>query len=270
MASPVSKRASTLTWPTLIRSTAISGTTGALTGVLVGGVGGRIVMHISASVAGNSARGAITDNGSRVGEFTIEGTIELLVLGLIFGVLGGVVWIVSEPWLMRCGPRVGLSFGILLFAVASTEVIVADNRDFVILDPAWFNVLSIGLLFFVYGSLFPVLRRFLDVLLPGRAKTTTPQNVLYGLTLVLGLPFVILTFASLLVDACEGPCGPSQRLPGIAFAGMAMATTGLRWKQLHRDPTVDDRRLVTFGMVSLAAAVILGLIVTIPEIADIV
>ena len=86
----------------------------------------------------------------------------------------------------------------------------------------------------------------------------------------MGLPFVILTFASLLVDACEGPCGPSQRLAGIAFAGMAAATAGLRWKELHRDPIVDDQRLVAVGMVSLAAAVVLGLIVTIPEIADIV
>jgi hypothetical protein len=88
MTSTASEQASTLTWSTLIRSTAISGISGALTGFLVGGVGGRIVMRISALVAGDSARGAITDNGDRVGEFTIEGTIELLANG-------------ESPWVSR-------------------------------------------------------------------------------------------------------------------------------------------------------------------------
>jgi hypothetical protein len=270
MTSAVNQPASTLAWSTLIRSTAISGITGALTGVVVGGVGGRIVMRISALVAGDCARGAITDNGDRVGELTIEGTIELLANGLIFGVVGGVVWIVSEPWLRRCGPRVGLSFGILLFALAGTETIVADNRDFAILDPAWFNVLLFGLLFFAYGSLFPILRRLNDRMLPGRVKTTTAQNVLYGFVLVLGVPFLVITFAALFADALCLTCGPSQRLPGIAFTGMAVATALLRWKQLHQDPLAHDRRLVIFGVLSLAAAVVLGLIVTIPEIADII
>ncbi len=269
MTSAVNQPTTTLTWSTLIRSTAISGITGALTGVLVGGIGGRIVMRISALVAGESARGAITDNGDRVGDFTIEGTLEVLANGLIFGVVGSVVWILSEPWLQRYGRHVGLSFGILLFALAGTETIVADNRDFAILDPAWFNVLLFGLLFFAYGSLFPVLRRFNDRMLPGQVNTTTAQNVLYGFVLVLGLPFVVITFAALFADALCLTCGPSQLLPGIAFTGMAIATVFLRWKQIHQDPVADDRRLVTFGMVSLAATVVLGLIVTIPEIADI-
>lgn len=270
MMSAFNRPTTTLTWSTLIRSTAISGITGAVTGVVVGGVGGRIVMRISALVAGGSARGAITDNGDRVGDFTIEGTLELLANGLIFGVIGSVVWIVSEPWLRRYSHHVGLSFGILLFALAGTEVIVADNRDFAILDPAWFNVLLFGLLFFAYGSLFPVLRRLNDGMLPGQVDTTTAQNVLYGFVLVLGLPFVVVTFAALFADALCLTCGPSQLLPGIAFTGMAIATVFLRWKQIHQDPVADDRRLVTFGMVSLAATVVLGLIVTIPEIADII
>ncbi len=270
MMSAVNQPPSSLAWSTLIRSTAISGITGALAGVLVGGVGGRIAMRISALVAGDSARGAITDNGDRVGEFTIEGTVELLANGLIFGVVGGVVWIVSEPWLGRYGHRVGLSFGILLFALAGTEAIVADNRDFAILDPAWFNVLLFGLLFFAYGSLFPVLRRLNDRMLPGRGKTTSAQNVLYGFVLVPGVLFVVITFAALFADALCQTCGPSQRLPGIAFTAMTGATVVLRWKQLHQDPVAHDRRLVTVGMVSLAATVVLGLIVTIPEISDII
>ncbi len=157
-----------------------------------------------------------------------------------------------------------------MFALAGTEAIVADNRDFAILDPAWLNVLLFGLLFFAYGSLFPVLRRLNDRMLPGQVNTTTAQNVLYGFVLVLGLLFVVITFAALFADALCQTCGPSQRLPGIAFTGMAGATAVLRWKQLHDGPATDDRRLVTVGMVSLAATVVLGLIITIPEIADIV
>ena len=270
MKSALSRPTPALTWPTLIRSTAISGVTGALTGVVVGGVGGRIVMRISALVAGGSARGAITDNGDRIGDFTIEGTLEMLANGLIFGVIGGVVWIVSEPWLRRYGRHVGLSFGTLLFALAGTETIVADNRDFSILDPAWFNVLLFGLLFFAFGSLFPIIRRLNNRMLPGQADTTTAHNILYGFVVVLGLPFVALTFAALFASALCLTCGPSQLLPGIAFTGMATATVSLRWKQIHQGPAADDRRLVIFGMVSLAATVVLGLIVTIPEIANII
>ena len=254
-------------WSSLIRSTAVSGMAGALAGVLVGGVGGRIVMRIS-SLMDKGARGAITDNGNRVGEFTTEGTVELFVLALGFGVLGGVVWIASEPWLMNAGRHVGLSFGLILFAIAGTETLVADNRDFGILDPAWFNVLMFTLLFFTYGSLFPVVRRLCDRVLPGRTVTTSSQTVIYGSVLALGVPFVILTFVALLTsDACVGSCGPSPLLAGIAFSVMAAATVTLKWKQLH--DASDSRHLQRIGSLSLAAAVLFGLSVTIPEILDI-
>ncbi|HEY5651539.1 MAG TPA: hypothetical protein VIW46_08840, partial [Acidimicrobiia bacterium] len=46
------------------------------------------------------AAGRITENGNRIGEFTVDGTIELIVFGgLLSGVVAGVVWVLIREWI---------------------------------------------------------------------------------------------------------------------------------------------------------------------------
>ncbi len=65
----------------LIRQVALLGTASVVAGVLVGGVGGRLVMRLSAIAAGSDAAGLLTENGNTVGEITVGGTVALIVFG---------------------------------------------------------------------------------------------------------------------------------------------------------------------------------------------
>ena len=67
---------------------------GAVAGVIVGGIGSRIVMRILA-VVNNELSGIPTENGNIVGEITVGGTLGLLIFGGIFaGIIGGLSYAV--------------------------------------------------------------------------------------------------------------------------------------------------------------------------------
>ena len=88
---------SQLTMSRVFRRVALLGVAGVISGVLVGGVLGRIVMRISAVAAGPEMVGRLTENGNRVGEFTIVGTMILIVF--VGGFSGGR----ACGWRRRCG-----------------------------------------------------------------------------------------------------------------------------------------------------------------------
>jgi hypothetical protein len=92
----------------LVRSVALGGLAGAISGVVVLGVGGRFVMFVS-RLLHPEALGLITENGNRVGEFTVEGTIELVIFGgLLSGLLAGVIWVSVREWIANNLVVVGL------------------------------------------------------------------------------------------------------------------------------------------------------------------
>jgi hypothetical protein len=136
----------------VLRPLVHAGIAGALAGLLVGGIGGRIVMRLSAIAAGPEVAGAITENGATVGEITAEGTLALLLFGgLLSGIAGGVILAIIAPWLRWAGAVRGLVFGVFVLAVGGRTVIDASNFDFAILQPAWLNVLMFSALFVLFG-----------------------------------------------------------------------------------------------------------------------
>jgi hypothetical protein len=136
----------------VLRPLVHAGIAGALAGLLVGGIGGRIVMRLSAIAGGPDVVGTITENGNAVGQITAKGTLGLLVFGGLFsGIAGGVILAIVAPWLRWAGPVRGLVFGVFVLAVAGRTVIDASNPDFVILQPAWLNVVMFSALFLLFG-----------------------------------------------------------------------------------------------------------------------
>ena len=64
----------------LIREVAGAAMAAALGGVLVGGLGGRIAMRLSA-IVNPSMTGRISENGDRIGSVTPDGTFEAMTSG---------------------------------------------------------------------------------------------------------------------------------------------------------------------------------------------
>ncbi|MHB8399971.1 MAG: hypothetical protein ACYDCI_13745, partial [Candidatus Limnocylindrales bacterium] len=86
------------------RDIARGGLAGLVVGIVVAGFGGRIAMRLAALRVGD-ATGALTENGNRIGDITLAGSLGLILIGVLFGALAGTVWVVVRPWLPGAGLR---------------------------------------------------------------------------------------------------------------------------------------------------------------------
>ncbi len=117
-------------------------TAGIPVGVVVAGLGSRLVMFLLRVTSPDSVRGVTSDDGFTIGQVTLGGTYNLLVIGAAVGVIGAAAYIAVAPWLV--GPTwfrrttVGLTAGV----VVGSLLVHADGVDFVVLTPRW---LAIGL-----------------------------------------------------------------------------------------------------------------------------
>ena len=136
------------------RHVGLTGAARVAVGVVVGGLGGRLVMRIAALAAPDSVMGDLTENGFPIGDFTVGGTMQLLLFGgLLLGGIGAVVYLMVEPWLEWAGAWRGMVFAGFLVAANSTTVGVLDpdGIDFVILGNSTLIVGMFLLLFLLYG-----------------------------------------------------------------------------------------------------------------------
>src|SRR3972149_4863363 len=134
---------------------------GAVAGLLVGGLGGRLVMRILA-VAEDGNRRITTDAGFVSGTFSLSGTVELVGFVTVFtGFAGGGLYVLvrrrplcrASPSRAPCASRVfgpaGLAvalFGLFPFLYAAVQIPLADRLDRSV--PAFFRrrvVTALGL-----------------------------------------------------------------------------------------------------------------------------
>lgn len=127
---------------------------GLMAGVLVGGVGGRIVMRISGFLSDPVFIGsARTANDNVVGEVTLGGTFALVFfVGVFGGAFGGLLWAAVGPWFAPLGRWRGLAFGLYLLALVGAAVAFdPDNFDFRRFGPPVLNVVLFAALFPLFG-----------------------------------------------------------------------------------------------------------------------
>ena len=170
-----------------LRGTAIIVVGSGIAGALVGGLGSRVVMRISA-LAAPEVRGMVTENGNVVGEITLAGTIALMVFaGLSSTIFGTGAFVVVRPWLPRGTVARGLVFGGFLLALTGAVVVDQGNADFVILGDRVLNVTMFSGLFFAFGVVASSAIAFLERQVPP-AASLSPR--MWALTAVCALPVV--------------------------------------------------------------------------------
>jgi hypothetical protein len=130
------------------RSLAAISVAGALAGVLVGGVGGRLAMMLLARL-NPRATGVTSDDGFIIGRFTVTNTLSLLAVGFGLGLFGAALYAVLRG--LMIGPRwfqvLSISGGP---AVVVGEMLVhTDGVDFTLLEPAG---LAIALFVLIPGA----------------------------------------------------------------------------------------------------------------------
>jgi hypothetical protein len=244
----------------LARQIAIAGLAGLFTGILVGGIGGRLFMRLAGAAASDAAQGRGTEAGFRVGEVTTGGTLELVIfIGIFTGIVGAILFVVFAPWLSWARRWRGIVFGVVLFGAGSarSDIMNPDNIDFRILKNPVLLVTAIFILFLVFGLVMDSSFRFLDRRLPstdGRSRISGSPYVVFALVgLLVFLAISPLFFVEDVCD-CEPPLISSW---SIVLAGLGTvlwwATALFSWM-----PSGSRRAAAILGYVGLAGVLMFG------------
>jgi len=137
------------------RLAAITGV-GVLLGLLVGGIGGRLAMLLLARL-NPEATGVTSDDGFRIGQFTVPDTLNLLVVGYALGLIGAGVYALVR--VLMIGPR---WFQVLSVAggpaiVVGSMIVHTDGVDFRLLGPVWLAIALFVAIPGVYAALLTLL-----------------------------------------------------------------------------------------------------------------
>ena len=242
----------------VLRDIARGGLAGLIVGVALAGVGGRLVMRLAAVLVPSST-GAFTENGNRIGDITMVGSLGIVVaIGLLFGAVAGSLWVVIRPWLpLAPGRRVFVTIPVAI-ALGTRGLIDADNRDFAILDHDPMVIATLVLLVAAFGPALVVVDAWLDRRLPRPGPADGRVVNGFATIAILG---TLLT-ALLVVPTLLAPPMTLAGL-GLVVVGLATLVTGGR-RARGLGPT--PRWLGLVARSALLASVAVGLAVVVPEV----
>ncbi len=245
----------------VLRDITKGGMAGGIVGSVVGGLGGRLVMRLVAFLHADAV-GAFTENGNRIGDITLGGTVFLIVFGLISGVLAGALWVIVSPWIRgRPGIRAIVTAGVAI-AIGTPLLIIGRNPDFVIMDHdetvVGLLVALVGLIGFSIALVDGWLERRLPHAVTGRRGPVTVYAAFTLMGVVMVLPFVLLVYFT--SDEYESPLRAGYAL---FVVGLCTATW---WGLRIRGRMSAPERLVIGARGALLATVILGVLTSLPHI----
>ena len=145
---------------------------GVLAGLLVLGLGGRLVMRLLAATSGRTAQGRLTEAGERVGEITTDGTIGfLLFVGVGGGLVTAIAFLLVRRWLPSTAGPAGLVAGVLLIGTLGvSDPFSPDNVDFAILRPTWLAIVAVAVTGLLFATTYTAIAARLDHLAAGRDR----------------------------------------------------------------------------------------------------
>lgn len=243
----------------VLRDITRGGLSGLIVGVVLAGVGGRLVMRLAALLVPESV-GSLTENGNVIGTITFGGSMALIVfVGLLFGALAGSLWVVISPWLpASASARALLSIPIAV-ALGTFGLVEDRNRDFAILDRDPLVVASLVVLVASFGPALVLVERWLERRLPHAGPNDGRIVAGYAVVTAIGL---VLT----LVIVVPGYLGSQMVLAGVGLVVVGICTLASWWFRVERLAS-PPRRLTIIGRVGLATATVAGLLVATREVA---
>lgn len=238
-----------------LRTLGVAAIAGVGTGVVVAGLGGRLVMKLIALAAGPSAIGRVTANGNIVGELTFAGTLSIIIFsGILFGIIGGLLYAAVRPWLSGLGRWRGVVFGVVVLALMGHLVFEASNFDFRVFGATGLNVGLFAGLFILYGL---VIAPVFDVI-EGAAARYRPVSLIVWLAALPAAGLIVLAVASSVAGAL-GQIPDFHATLGVLVLGSLLAGAGGR--------VIGVGRPASFAMIAIP--VIVGGFITGNELAHI-
>jgi len=241
----------------VLREITRGGLAGLIVGVVLAGVGGRLVMRLAALLV-PSADGAFTENGNRIGDITLGGTLGIVVgLGLLFGAVAGSLWVIIRRWLPSSrAARLVVTIPIAV-ALGTPGLIEARNRDFDILQHDPLVVASLVVLVALFGPALVLVDTWLDRRLPHPTPDDGRVIIGFGTVAFIGLLLTMFLVVPMFL-------GSSLRPAGLALLVVGLATLIAWWYRVEAKSPPAWLPLVARG--GVVAATLGGLWVTLPEV----
>jgi hypothetical protein len=126
---------------------------GALTGAVVGGLGGRLAMRVLFLTTGDHVKGTISDDGFFIGRFTLADTVGLVILTALLGVAAALLYFVVEPFVSGFGRKAIPMAAVFYGVIGGAIVITPDGVDFVLLHPVGLALALFVLLPAAFGAI---------------------------------------------------------------------------------------------------------------------
>ena len=229
-------------------------TAGFWSGLLVVGLGGRLVMRLLGATSGDDAQGRITDAGETVGEITFGGTLGFIIFaGLLIPVLSSFAYLAGRRILPQRSWLAGLVFGLFLLATFGVDdPLDPDNVDFEILTPLPLAVVIIALTALLFGTTFTALASRLDERLPAitdSAALTTKSSYM-SLIMLLNPLFAFATGAYVVGRALlRGRLRPTIvnsrfRMAGLVIVAVIAAVVDRHRRSDHDRDSLTRRAIV--------------------------
>lgn len=260
VASAASDRSAVSPIVEILRDITRGGFAGALAGIVVAGIGGRIVMRLAAILVPSSV-GSFTGNGNRIGDITLSGSLGLVLFGLIVGLVGGTIWVILSPWIPGGGLRRAILTMPIAVALGATGLIEGENRDFRILQHDPGVVALLLALVALIGLSIALIDDWLDRRLPHPRAGQKGPAALYVVVTLLGAGLVFPFVVAGVVTSND----PATIRSGFVYLAIGLSTLGwwvMRVRGQPRPPTI----LTILGRTGLLAAVVLGFVETVPEV----
>lgn len=142
-------------WPLLVGAAA-----GAIAGLVVGGIGGRLAMLLLRITSPDHVIGLTSDDGFEIGVVSFD-TVNLLIGMALFGGVNGVLYATLRNAIRQ---RARLGLWSLLGAVGvGANVIHADGVDFNVLEPTWLAIaLFLALPLVAAAAVVVLVERWID------------------------------------------------------------------------------------------------------------
>ncbi len=113
---------------------------GALAGLVIGGIAGRLVMLVLRVLSDPSLIGVTSDDGFEIGRVTLGGSFQLAGATAALGAANGVVYAVVRGAIPRRARA--LLWSSFAAAAGGSQFVHADGVDFGLLEPRWLAVVA--------------------------------------------------------------------------------------------------------------------------------
>ena len=226
-----------------LRTLAVVLSAGVIAGLLVAGLGGRLLMRILGATSGDPAQGLLTEADEVVGDITAGGTIAIVFfVGLFGGLLAAALYLVVRRWLPATAGPAGIVMGILLLGTIGVgDAMSPDNVDFAILRPTWLAITLIVSVALLFGVTFTALASRLDVGMP--MLSSRPSSIAAHAALVVLLFPLAGLVAALYVAGRAGFRGrldPLLATPWVRHTGHVVIAVAVAVTTLNSGRVIEE------------------------------